>query len=254
MSNCACRCSCGVRAADVEGVNLDMTLTSNRIVSIAGANIEHSHKDMEIDRLRIELSIERARSEKLESDLSLFVKERSLEIEKLNLTIASLENKNAPTSAAPVNNNNSKINKNTLMNENNRNGHRNNGHHNNNGLNQSKSQNVSSQPFISAPVNNRDFDRVLLHDNRDLQNKALQVNQIANMPEKQPISDWIGFLPLIDIPTKVKNNQYSNGNTSNKPSFPKRHRMKTPPYRTGHRHQSLEWLSHLHLVHQLCKR
>ena len=93
----ACRCSCGVLAADVEGVNLDMTIPSNRIVSIAGANIEHSHKDMEIDRLRIELSIERARSEKLESDLGLFVKERSLEIEKLKLTIASLENKNAPT-------------------------------------------------------------------------------------------------------------------------------------------------------------
>ena len=139
MSNCACRCSCGVLAAEVEGVNLDMTIPSNRIGAIAGANTEHSHKDMEIDRLRIELSIERARSEKLESDLSLFVKERSLEIEKLNLTIASLEIKNASTSAAPVNNNNSKINKNTLMNENNRNGHRNNGHHNNNGLNQCKS-------------------------------------------------------------------------------------------------------------------
>ena len=111
-SNCACRCSCGALAADVEGVNLDMIIPSNRIGSIAGVNTEHSHKDMEIDRLRIELSIERARSEKLESDLSLFVKERSLEIEKLNLTIASLENKNASTFAAPVNNNNSKINKN----------------------------------------------------------------------------------------------------------------------------------------------
>ena len=94
LSNCACRCSCGVLAADVEGVKLDMTIPSNRIGSIAGANTEHSHKDMEIDRLRIELSIERARSEKLESDLSLFVKERSLEIEKFNLTIVSLENKN----------------------------------------------------------------------------------------------------------------------------------------------------------------
>ena len=56
------------------------------------------------------------------------------------------------------------------MNQNNRNGHRNNGHHNNNGLNQCKSQNVSSQPFIPASVNNRVFDRVPLHDtNRDLQ-------------------------------------------------------------------------------------
>ena len=95
LSNCACRCLCGALAADTDGVNLDMTIPSNRFGSIAGANTEHSHKDMEIDRLRIELSIERARSEKLESDLSLFVKERSLEIEKLNLTIVSLENKNA---------------------------------------------------------------------------------------------------------------------------------------------------------------
>ena len=96
------------------------------------------------------------------------MKERSLEIEKLNLTIVSLGNKNASTFAVPVNNNNSKIDKNTLMNENNRNGHRNNGHHNNNGLNQCKSQNVSSQTFNPAPVNNRVFDRVPLHDtNRD---------------------------------------------------------------------------------------
>ncbi|CAB4008852.1 Hypothetical predicted protein [Paramuricea clavata] len=203
LSNC--RCSCGVLAADVEEVKLDITTLSNRIDSIANANTEYSHKDKEIDRLRSELSIEKARSEKLESELSLFVKERSLEIEKLNLTIVSLENKNASTFAAPMNNNNNKINKNTLMNKNNRNGHRNNGHRNNNELNQCKSQNVSLQPFIPAPVNNRDIESVPSHDtNRDLQNKALQINQIANMPEKQPISDWIGSLPLIDIPIQAK--------------------------------------------------
>ena len=132
------------RLTELEVKVLSGDLSNNTIgfkKSIDDAVTEHSHKDMEIDRLRIELSIERARSEKLESDLSLFVKERSLEIEKLNLTIASLENKNASTSAAPVNNDSSKINKNTLMNENNRNSHRNNGHYNNNGLNQCKSQN-----------------------------------------------------------------------------------------------------------------
>jgi predicted nucleic acid-binding Zn-ribbon protein len=91
LSNC--RCSCGVLAADVEGVKLYITIQSNRIDSIATANTEYSHKDKEIDRLRSELSIEKARSEKLESELSLFVKERSLEIEKLNQTIVSLENK-----------------------------------------------------------------------------------------------------------------------------------------------------------------
>ena len=264
LSNC--HCSCGVLAADVEGVKLDITILSNRIDSIANANTEYSHKDKEIDRLRSELSIEKARSEKLESELSLFVKERSLEIEKLNQTIVSLENKiiehdksnaslklfididqqriskpqipeqsnykqSASPFAAPMNNNNSKINKNTLMNKNNRNGHRNNGH------------------------NNRDPESVPFYDtNRDLQNKALQINQIANRPEKQPISDWIGSLPLIDIPIQAKNNQHINRNTSNKLPFPKRHRTKPPSYRTGHRHQSLEWLSHLDIVHQLCKR
>ena len=81
MSNC--RCSCGVLAADVEGVKLDITILSNRIDSIANANTEYSHKDKEIDRLRSEHSIEKARSEKLESELSLFVKERSFEIKVL---------------------------------------------------------------------------------------------------------------------------------------------------------------------------
>ena len=109
-----------------------------------------------------------------------------------------------------MNNNNSKINKNTLLNKNNRNGHRNNGHHNNNELNQCKPQNVSLQPFIPAPVTNTDLESVPSHDtNRDLQNKALQINQIANMPEKQSISDW--FFTLIAIPIQAKNNQYING-------------------------------------------
>ena len=108
--------------------------------------------------------------------------------------------------------------------------------------------------FIPAPVNNRDPESMPFHDtNKDLQNKALQINQIANMPEKQPILDWIGSLPLIDIPIQTKNN-HINGNTSNKLPFPRRHQMKPPSYRTGHRHQSPEWLSHLDIVHQLCKR
>ena len=110
------------------------------------------------------------------------MKERSLEIEKLNLTIVSLENNNASKFAVPMNNNYSKINKNTLMNKNNRNGHQNNGHHNNNELNQCKPQSVSFQPFIPAPVNNRDLESVPSHDtNGDLQNKALQMNQIAKI-------------------------------------------------------------------------
>ena len=79
-------------------------------------------------------------------------------------------------------NDSSKINKKTLMNENNRNSHRNNGHYNNNGLNQCKSQNVSLQPFISAPVNNREFDRVPLHDtDANIDNvKTKETNQLCD--------------------------------------------------------------------------
>ncbi|CAB4023810.1 Hypothetical predicted protein, partial [Paramuricea clavata] len=75
-------------------------------ISRPANQVDAASQIKEIDRLRSELSIEKARSEKLESRLSLFVKERSLEIEKLNLTIVSLENKNASTFAAPMNNNN----------------------------------------------------------------------------------------------------------------------------------------------------
>ena len=82
LSNC--RCSCGVLAADVEGVKLDITILQSRIELLSESNNELSHKekDKEIDRLRGELMSEKRKSERLESELCHFVRERSVEIEK----------------------------------------------------------------------------------------------------------------------------------------------------------------------------
>ena len=96
-TNCLsnCRCSCGVLAADVEGVKLDITILQSRIDSLFKSKNESSHKekDKEIDRLWGELEFEKRKSEKLESELCLFVRERGAEIEKSNKLILSLENK-----------------------------------------------------------------------------------------------------------------------------------------------------------------
>ena len=93
LSNC--RCSCGVLAADVEGVKLDITILQSRIELLSESNNELSHKekDKEIDRLRGELMSGKRKSERLESELCLFVRERSVEIGKSNQLILSLENK-----------------------------------------------------------------------------------------------------------------------------------------------------------------
>ena len=93
LSNC--RCSCGVLAADVEGVKLDIAILQSRIELLSESKNELSHKekDKEIDRLRGELMSEKRKSERLESELCLFVRERSVEIGKSNQLILSLENK-----------------------------------------------------------------------------------------------------------------------------------------------------------------
>ena len=93
LSNC--RCSCGVLAADVEGVKLDITILQSRIELLSESNNELSHKekDKEMDRFRGELMSEKRKSERIESELCLFVRERSVEIEKSNQLILSLENK-----------------------------------------------------------------------------------------------------------------------------------------------------------------
>ena len=71
LSNCYC--SCGVLAADVEGVKLDITILQSRIELLSESNNELSHKekDKEIDRLRGELMSEKKKSERLESELCL---------------------------------------------------------------------------------------------------------------------------------------------------------------------------------------
>ena len=55
--------------------------------------LSHKEKDKEIDRLRGEHMSEKRKTERVESELCLFVRERSVEIEKSNQLILSLENK-----------------------------------------------------------------------------------------------------------------------------------------------------------------
>ena len=90
-----CRCACGVLAADVEVVKLDITILQSRMELLFKSNngLSHEEKDKEIDHLRGELMSEKRNSEKLESELCLFERERSVEIEKSNQLILSLENR-----------------------------------------------------------------------------------------------------------------------------------------------------------------
>ena len=63
-----CRCSCGVLAADIEGVKLDITIQQSRMELLFKSNNGLSH-EKEIDRLRGELMSEKRKSEKLELEL-----------------------------------------------------------------------------------------------------------------------------------------------------------------------------------------
>ena len=92
-----CSCQCGVLAAELEGVKLDMIIMNKNIESKIFATRE---KD-EIARLRKDLDIEREKCERFESDIATLVSGRNQEIYELNKTNVSLEN---DLKAAKVNN------------------------------------------------------------------------------------------------------------------------------------------------------
>ena len=92
-----CSCQCGVLAAELEGVKLDMIIMNKNIESKTFATRE---KD-EIARLRKDLDIEREKCERFESDIAILVSRRNQEIYELNKTNVSLEN---DLKAAKVNN------------------------------------------------------------------------------------------------------------------------------------------------------
>lgn len=93
-SSSGCRCSCGVLAAELEGVKLDVVILQKRIDSqVNSATVGISSDNEEMNRQKREILEEREKSKRLEEDLLLIVKERDNEVKELKNTIISLETK-----------------------------------------------------------------------------------------------------------------------------------------------------------------
>ena len=88
----ACSCQCGVLAAELEGIKLDMTIQNKNIDSRIFKVINAWEKD-KIVHLKKDLYNEREKRKQLEDDLAILIKGRNQEVNDLNNTIASLENK-----------------------------------------------------------------------------------------------------------------------------------------------------------------
>lgn len=88
-----CGCYCGVLAADLEGVKLELVIMQKSIkTKLSSADRKSSREDDEIIRLKQELFSEREKCKRLEADLTIIVKERNREVDELKDTIASLDN------------------------------------------------------------------------------------------------------------------------------------------------------------------
>ena len=89
--NLQCDCKCGILAAELEGIKLDMVIMQRNIESNSRkANIA---QEEEVKRLEKELANEREKNRQLETDITILVKGRDAEISELNNIIASLQNK-----------------------------------------------------------------------------------------------------------------------------------------------------------------
>lgn len=92
LNNCAC--NCGVLTAELEGVKLELVIMQKNfeikldcvVSKIAGEHVN-------ISQLKQDLSREKDKSNRLESDLALFVRERNIEVDELNETIPSLHDR-----------------------------------------------------------------------------------------------------------------------------------------------------------------
>ena len=89
-----CDCQCSLLAADLEGIKLEITIMQKDIKT----NASKSRAD-EVNRLKIELSSEREKCERLEADLSFIIEGRTREVSEMNDIIASLECKLKTTEA-----------------------------------------------------------------------------------------------------------------------------------------------------------
>jgi acetone carboxylase gamma subunit len=87
-------CSCRVLAAELEGVKLELVIMQtnfeNKLDSVISRFVD-GHTN--INQLKHDLSREKEKSNRLQSDLTLLVRERNIEVDELNETIASLQGK-----------------------------------------------------------------------------------------------------------------------------------------------------------------
>ena len=81
-----CDCQYTLLAANLEGIKLEIAIMQKDI----GANASKSRDD-EVNRLKIDLSDERERCERLEADLSFIIEGGTREVNEMNDIIASLE-------------------------------------------------------------------------------------------------------------------------------------------------------------------
>ena len=86
-----CDCQCGLLAAELEGVKLDLVILQKN-VDTRLTSAQKTHDD-EVTQLRHIYAKERERCELLESDISILVRGRDREIYELNNIIVLLENK-----------------------------------------------------------------------------------------------------------------------------------------------------------------
>ena len=91
---------CGVFAAELEGVKLDMLIMNKNIESKMSACMDVRVKDAEIIQLKKALFNEKERCKQLEDDLATLIRGRNQEINELNNTIVLFENKIKSTKAS----------------------------------------------------------------------------------------------------------------------------------------------------------
>ena len=87
LNNNNCGCGCGILVAEFEGIKLDLVILQKKF------EIEFATERTNVSQLKRELAHEKDKNSRLESDLTLFVRERNAEVDELNETIALLNDR-----------------------------------------------------------------------------------------------------------------------------------------------------------------
>ena len=91
LCNIQCDCKCGLLAAELEGIKLDIVIMQRNIESNNLAT--NTVPENEFKRLEKELAKEKEKSTQLEKDISILVRGRDAEISELNNITISQQNK-----------------------------------------------------------------------------------------------------------------------------------------------------------------